>query len=208
MFKLIIISLVTIIGCIAAHGTVYDPVDRQTRWRYNSSAPVDNDDVGLNCGGSTVQWNKNGGRCGLCGDNYEAPTPRSHELGGHYGEGIIVRTYNSSAPLPVRVLISANHRGYFEFQLCNLDNSAETETCFDQTRMRLTNGSDRYVLPSTSRGWFNVTLQIPSGYHCKHCVLQWTYVAGNNWGWCANGTGADGCGPQEHFRGCSDIRIN
>lgn len=29
----------------------------------------------------------------------------------------------------------------------------------------------------------------------------------NSWGFCGNGTGALGCGPQEHFRTCSDIRI-
>lgn len=38
-------------------------------------------------------------------------------------------------------------------------------------------------------------------------MLQWRYVAGNNWGVCENGTGAVGCGPQEEFRACSDISI-
>ena len=33
------------------------------------------------------------------------------------------------------------------------------------------------------------------------CVLQWRYVAGNNWGKCPNGTEKVGCGPQEHFFG-------
>ena len=27
-------------------------------------------------------------------------------------------------------------------------------------------------------------------------MLQWRYVAGNNWGTCENGTGAIGCGKQ------------
>jgi hypothetical protein len=38
-------------------------------------------------------------------------------------------------------------------------------------------------------------------------VLQWKYIAGNNWGQCADGTGAVGCGPQEEFRACSDISV-
>lgn len=38
-------------------------------------------------------------------------------------------------------------------------------------------------------------------------MLQWRYVAGNNWGRCADGTEAIGCGPQEEFRACSDIAI-
>lgn len=39
------------------------------------------------------------------------------------------------------------------------------------------------------------------------CIIQWTYVAGNNWGICEDGTSGNGCGPQETFRGCSDIAI-
>lgn len=42
---------------------------------------------------------------------------------------------------------------------------------------------------------------------CPNCVLQWRYIAGNNWGMCADGTGAVGCGPQEEFRACADITI-
>ena len=37
--------------------------------------------------------------------------------------------------------------------------------------------------------------------------LQWTYVAGNNWGNCPDGSSGLGCGPQEHFRSCADIQI-
>lgn len=37
--------------------------------------------------------------------------------------------------------------------------------------------------------------------------MQWTYIAGNNWGYCNGGEGALGCGNQEHFRACSDIQI-
>lgn len=33
-------------------------------------------------------------------------------------------------------------------------------------------------------------------------------LSGNSWGECGNGTGANGCGNQEHFRTCSDISIN
>lgn len=38
-------------------------------------------------------------------------------------------------------------------------------------------------------------------------MLQWRYIAGNNWGMCADGTGAVGCGAQEEFRACADINI-
>lgn len=45
------------------------------------------------------------------------------------------------------------------------------------------------------------------GLECANCVLQWRYIAGNNWGMCPDGTGAVGCGAQEEFRACADINI-
>lgn len=54
---------------------------------------------------------------------------------------------------------------------------------------------------------FNTTYKLPSGLTCEQCVLQWQYFAGNNWGKCQDGTEKVGCGPQEQFRACADIRI-
>ena len=54
---------------------------------------------------------------------------------------------------------------------------------------------------------------------CKQCIFQFTYTNGNNWGSgpqsaevqtldCLQNVGGKlGCGPQETFRGCSDICI-
>ena len=39
------------------------------------------------------------------------------------------------------------------------------------------------------------------------CVLQWTWTSANSWGRCSNGTAGLGCGPQETFRNCADVRI-
>lgn len=50
-------------------------------------------------------------------------------------------------------------------------------------------------------------IRLPLTVTCDQCILQWTYVGGNNWGTCQNGTSGLGCGPQEHFRSCADIRI-
>lgn len=55
MSKFLIIACFTIIiSCVVGHGTVHDPVARQTRWRYDSSAPANYDDVGVYCGGISV----------------------------------------------------------------------------------------------------------------------------------------------------------
>lgn len=42
------------VGLVAAHGTVHEPVARQTRWRYSTSAVKNYDDKQLFCGGFSV----------------------------------------------------------------------------------------------------------------------------------------------------------
>ena len=49
------------------------------RYGYNRS-PVDYEDTQGFCGGQSVQWGQNGGRCGLCGDPYNGL--REHEAPG------------------------------------------------------------------------------------------------------------------------------
>ena len=49
-------------------------------WRYGYQTPPDYEDNEGFCGGQTVQWSQNGGRCGLCGDAYNGV--REHEAGG------------------------------------------------------------------------------------------------------------------------------
>lgn len=68
--------------------------------------------------------------------------------------------------------------------------------------------SSKYMVDTDRSGIFNVRLKLPSEITCERCVLQWSYTAGNNWGRCADGKrSATGCGPQETFRGCADVRI-
>ena len=55
---------------------------------------------------------------------------------------------------------------------------------------------------------FKSVYQLPAGLQCRRCVLQWHYMAANNWGDCGNGTSRNGCGAQEQFRACADIRIS
>jgi len=204
---ILLISATALYVYVAGHGTVLDPVSRGSRWRFTSKAKPDYDDTQGWCGGFYTQWTLNGGNCGLCGDDYSKPIPRAHEHGGTYGQGVIVKSYTSGGLLPVAVEITANHKGYFYFQLCKMDGAQESNECFAANRLKLASGADIYTLPSDEVGWYNMTLQIPSGLKCNHCVLQWTYNVGNSWGVCANGQQAMGCGAQENFRTCSDISI-
>lgn len=94
--------------------------------------------------------------------------------------------------------------GYWEFKICP-DPSSNDQACFDQYVIELEEGGTKYYPPGT--GLFNVNYRLPENLTCEHCVLQWRYVAANNWGVCADGRGALGCGNQENFLACSDITI-
>lgn len=207
-FAIILCQLAVIVCLVTGHGMVLDPIARGSRWRCNTNAPANYDDNGLFCGGYFVQWEQNGGNCGLCGDNYASARPRLHELGGPFGQGEIVRNYTRGAVIEVRVTITANHRGHFVFNICNLSNSRlESEECYAQYELLDSEGRREWYLNSTLPGTYVVSLKLPEDLVCEHCVLQWTYVAGNSWGYCTDGSGRLGCGPQENFRTCSDIGI-
>ena len=75
-----------------------------------------------------------GGKCGICGDSYDAPI-RDHEApNGKYANGIIVETYEAEQEVQVTVQITANHKGYFEFKLCPNNNIHQDpqQDCFDR----------------------------------------------------------------------------
>ncbi|XP_059619693.1 uncharacterized protein LOC132263761 [Phlebotomus argentipes] len=193
----------------SGHGMLMNPANRGSLWRVGLSSLANYNDNANYCGGFYVQHSLNGGKCGLCGDDYRSPTPRDHENGGKYGNGVISGSYQRGATIPVSVLITANHNGYFYFNLCNLDaNGAESDACFAQySSLKTSSGTGKYYLNSSAVGYYNFTITLPN-VSCKRCVLQWTYHVGNNWGYCDDGTGALGCGPQENFRTCSDISIS
>ena len=70
---------------------------------------------------------------------------------------------------------------------------------------------------SKLEGFYNMTVQLPAGLQCGHCVLQvccsvsplcnpllqWTYTCGNSWGVCSEGGGRLGCGPQVTSTHCT-----
>jgi len=78
-------------------------------------------------------------------------------------------------------------------------------------QVRLATGSGfneiDYAINDYETGLRILYVRLPLDLVCEQCILQWTYVAGNNWGDCDDGTSGLGCGPQEHFRSCADIRI-
>ena len=67
----------------------------------------------------------------------------------------------------------------------------------------------KYRLETSHRrpGRIQYRVALPEGVRCERCVLQWTWVTGNTWGTCQDGGSRLGCGPQETFRNCADVRI-
>ena len=80
-----------------------------------------------------MQYEENGGLCGVSADAWNAPV-REHEAGGKYATGIITRHYRTNQTIPVTAQITANHLGYIEFRLCpnNDVTTAVTHACLDQ----------------------------------------------------------------------------
>lgn len=117
----------------------------------------------------------------------------------------------------IRVELTANHRGYFEFRLCpnNAPKQVATQSCLDKYILRRFKTKDAdetfhetRFYPGVENKVYEMRYTLPEGLTCSQCVLQWKYISGNNWGVCQNGTGAVGCGPQEEFRACADISVS
>ncbi|XP_065226007.1 uncharacterized protein LOC135849479 isoform X1 [Planococcus citri] len=197
---------------VRAHGRLMEPPARNSMWRFGYPNPVDYNDNELYCGGYSVQWLQNGGKCGLCGDPYHHPTPRPHEAGGEFGRGIISRHYFAGQVIDIVIELTSNHRGRFELYLCPNNNPKyeATQNCFDRFPLFVHGTREvRYLIPpdSSKKETFYYKVRLPPYLTCSQCVLQWTYYTGNMWGKCENGTEGLGCGHPETFRNCADIRI-
>ena len=149
------------------------------------------------CGGITVQWKKNGGKCGVCGDPWDQD-PRDHEPGGQYATGIIGKTYYEGQSINITIDVTANHNGYFEFRLCQNDEFMKvvTQECFDEHLLLIHNNNEevlspsqasvfdlklnkyKYFVPNKKNIKNYVHAQLPQNVKCKYCVLQWKYHAG------------------------------
>ncbi|XP_041972028.1 uncharacterized protein LOC121728004 [Aricia agestis] len=201
------LALVLCAGQALGHGRLIEPPSRASAWRYGFDTPHNYNDHELYCGGFTRQWRRNGGKCGVCGDAWDAPKPRPHEIGGTFYKGVIVRKYAPGDVITVKVQLTASHMGWFEFKVC--DNPSQTdEECMSKHVLKLEGSEATKFYPKNGSVTYEMRYRLPEGLECVHCVFQWQYVAGNNWGECGNGTGAVGCGPQEEFRSCADISIS
>ncbi|XP_011503771.1 PREDICTED: uncharacterized protein LOC105366874 isoform X2 [Ceratosolen solmsi marchali] len=194
------------------HGRLMDPPARNSMWRFGFPNPVNYNDNELYCGGYSIQWIQNKGKCGTCGDAYHLPKPRPHEAGGEYAKGTIVRHYQVGQEIDIEVELTSNHQGHFEIYICPNNNPTidPLQECFNKYPLYLSGTKNvNFIIPieSEKKAIFRYKVILPPFLTCTQCVLQWTYYTGNMWGTCLNGTEAVGCGMAEIFRNCADIGI-
>lgn len=189
-----------------------DPPARNSMWRYGFPNPVNYNDNELFCGGWAVQWEQNMGKCGTCGDPHHVEEPRPHEAGGLYAKGILTRHYSVGQEIDIEIELTTNHYGHFEIYICPNNNPSQeaTQECFERYPLYISGTRNvQYIIPEDGKkkAIFQYKVVLPPYVTCTQCVLQWTYFTGNQWGMCANGTEAQGCGRSETFRNCADISI-
>jgi len=204
---------------VAGHGTLMKPIQRSSMWKDPRfpHAPPNFNDIQLYCGGNHGGAG-NPQTCGVCGDDVRGDRP--NEAGGKYANGVIVEKYTQGQVIDVEVEITANHKGYFLFKLCpvNDPHKRATEECLNQHVLvpvtpspvkPTTNIRERYYV-DYDKGTKHLQVKLPDDVTCTQCVLQWTYMAANTWG-CEKRNGQNhcctGCGAQENFVNCADISI-
>ncbi|KAK6176049.1 hypothetical protein SNE40_014410 [Patella caerulea] len=196
---------------VYGHARLRIPPQRSSLWREGLSSLINRDDNELNCGGFSIQHGQYNGKCGVCGDIYGSH--QFHQPPGKYAQGIIGRCYKPGIRwIDVKVEITANHLGYFQFKLCANNNIKHpvSQTCLDSNVLTIRDKSGRVYgtrFPVNALMLdVNLQVQLPDDIKCSQCVLQWIYTTGNNWG-CFNGKCRLGHGSQETFINCADIAI-
>jgi hypothetical protein len=210
-----LLVLTTCVAVIHGHGYLLEPVARSSAWLIDASfrqCCTYSNHMEMFCGGLQHQWNNQGGKCSICGEAYDKPN-KLFDKGGAMYRGTSVRTYTQGQQIDVKVVLTANHKGYFEFRLCNLDGSSSdaTQDCLDRGILKIANTDSTKFRDIDKYGSEAITVrvQLPSNVACRHCVFQWRYTTGNNWG-TDPVTGQSGIGfgiENETFMGCSDITI-
>lgn len=124
----------------------------------------------------------------MCGDRFDGP--RQNEAGGKYASGIISRSYTEGEVIPITVMLTAPHAGWFEFRICpnNDVTKAVTQECLDMYLLGLAGNPEKTRFSNVSQGsiWkevevYKLEYRLPASLTCAQCVLQWRYNTGNDW---------------------------
>ena len=142
----------------------------------------------LNAGGSGATAT---GLHGICGDPFVGT--RDHEEGGKFFSDAPQATYKQGQDIELKVVISANHHGRFQYRVCRYSGSekaALTEACLDKHVLRMSEGEQApgevywYTGPNDSPQTYTMRYKLPSGLTCDgietKCVLQWYWASQNS----------------------------
>lgn len=125
------------------------------------------------CGGTNALWFVYGGKCGICGEVWNET--KLFEKGGEKYLGKIVRTYTQGDSINGTVVITANHYGWFEFRICNIDgwDGDATQECLNKTVIKFNGINDTRLMVKnySSPAIVQFKLDLPANLTCKHCVL-------------------------------------
>lgn len=205
IFRLFVTAILVTLAL--GHGMLIDPASRNSAWRFFPNRPAQYTDNELNCGGYSVQWSKNKGKCGVCGDAYHLKNPRYVYPGRYAKDGFIAKTYKEGQEIEVKVKITSNHQGFFRFSLGKVEKRPITQEQLKHVLLQ-PDGSNTWPLHSSTNGEFKIKLVLPKGLTCDKCVMQWWWTVGNNWGCNDDGVCGEGLAKrQETFVNCADIRI-
>lgn len=133
---------------VYGHGYMIDPPARNSIWRVmRDRIPQDKinyTDNELFCGGRGG-LERNGGRCGICGDPLDRE--RKYETGGSMVTQIIGKSYGQGQVIMVTLQLTANHGGTHRFAICPRNSwwERETEACFRP--VPLTDGRESITIP-------------------------------------------------------------
>uniref|UniRef100_A0A2C9LE15 Chitin-binding type-4 domain-containing protein n=1 Tax=Biomphalaria glabrata TaxID=6526 RepID=A0A2C9LE15_BIOGL len=113
MLARLILVLLTIfvfnVISINAHGRLLEPPSRMSAWRFGYPVPRNYDDHSMNCGGYATQWNKNGGKCGICGDSWSGTRFYERPNGAMVQHKVIPMTYSEGSTMKVTLDITVSH---------------------------------------------------------------------------------------------------
>ena len=106
-FIFLILAFVLLFEGSSQHGSLVEPPSRNYAWKVDKDFKeccLNYDYNELNCGGTQNQWFKNGGKCGVCGEDFEKP--HLYTKGGDKYLGKIMRTYSAGSEIEVEVHVS------------------------------------------------------------------------------------------------------
>ena len=191
------------------------------------------DKQSLACGGPALEYDAPMSyKHGMCGNKYTDSVQNWNipgKAGTHYTNN---NNLINGSIIPVSVIVTAHHLGYFKFDLCN--SPAISELCFAKYRLKrvgCTHGdctkfwkplvpgelssfslaslhSKKALivsLPSQSTIvdiTYTMEIQLPHHLQCANCVLRWNYYSTNS---CVKNKVLD---VSEEFWNCADISIN